>query len=384
MNRMKIAAGGFAAGAALMYLYDPSRGKRRRAGVRDKTLKAYADFACQLEKAGRDLSHRAHGLVAEARSLASKPDPYVLAERVRTRIGRAVTHPHAIQVQNENGVIVLEGPILAKEVNKLLRAVRSVPGVREIRDRLEVHEEPGNISSLQGGRSRNLIAQQSWRPSARLIAGGIGGVLMLLGARRGGFAKLAGGLAGSGLLTRAVANRDWRHLVGSREDGRTIRFEKVVHIDAPLDTVYAFWSQYANFPRFMSHLKEVHDLGNSKSHWVAEGPGGVPVSWDAEITRNVPNDLLAWRSLPGSQVHTDGSVRFESDPRGGTRVTIRLSYSPPAGMLGHIVASLFRSDPKTEMDDDMVRLKSLLEHGKTRAHGQRVNREEMMQMIGRA
>ena len=124
MNRVKIAAGGFAAGAALMYLYDPNRGKRRRAGVRDKTLKTYTDFACQLEKAGRDLSHRAQGVLAEARALAARPDPYVLAERVKTRIGRAVSHPHALQVHNDEGVIKLEGPVLANEVEALLRAVR--------------------------------------------------------------------------------------------------------------------------------------------------------------------------------------------------------------------------------------------------------------------
>src|SRR6185369_15647959 len=108
MNRVKIAAGGFAAGAALMYLYDPNRGKRRRAGVRDKTLKTYTDFACQLEKAGRDLSHRAQGLLAEAKKIASHPDPYVLAERVRTRIGRAVSHPHAIHVHNDDGIVSVE------------------------------------------------------------------------------------------------------------------------------------------------------------------------------------------------------------------------------------------------------------------------------------
>lgn len=382
MNRLKVAAGGIAAGAALMYLYDPSRGKRRRAGVRDKTLKTYTDFAVQLEKAGRDLSHRAQGVLAEARAFAARPDPYVLAERVKTRIGRAVSHPHAIRVRCDDSAIVLEGPVLAKEVNRLLRAVRSVPGVREVHNRLDMHEESGNISSLQGGRERNGGGRERWRPSLRFAAGGLGGLLLLLGARRGGLAKLAGSVAGTGLLTRAVANRDWRNLVGAGRGPHAIHFEKAVHIDAPVEQVYAFWSQYANFPRFMSHLKEVHDLGEGHSHWVAEGPGGVPVSWDAEVTKNVANDILAWRSLPGSQVQTEGAVRFESDPRGGTRVTIRLCYSPPAGVLGHMVASLFGNDPKSEMDDDMVRLKSLLENGKTRAHGLRVTREDMVQMSG--
>src|SRR5262249_44888108 len=141
---------------------------------------------------------------------------------------------------------------LKKEVEPLLRAVRSVSGVRQLRDRLEVHEEPGNISSLQGGRLRNRNGRERWTPAARFAAGGIGSLLMLLSARRGGLAKLAGSVAGSGLLTRAIANRDWRQLVGAGDGTRTVEFEKAFHIDAPVETVHSFWSQYSNFPRFMS------------------------------------------------------------------------------------------------------------------------------------
>src|SRR5262245_20236655 len=139
MNRVKIAAGSFAAGAALMYLCDPHRGKRRRAGIRDKTIKTYTDFAGQFEKAGRDLSNRAHGVVAEARALTHRPDQTALAERVKTRIGRAVSHPHAIHVAADDGVVTLTGPVLENEVDGLIRAVRCVPGVREVLNRLDVH-----------------------------------------------------------------------------------------------------------------------------------------------------------------------------------------------------------------------------------------------------
>jgi uncharacterized membrane protein len=110
---------------------------------------------------------------------------------------------------------------------------------------------------------------------------------------------------------------------------------------------------------------------------VAAGPGGISIHWDAEITEYQQNTLLGWRSVPGSVVKTAGTVRFNRDPEGGTRVTIRMSYSPPAGVLGHAVAYLFGADPKSEIDDDMVRLKSLLEVGKTRAHGHAVTLEEL-------
>ena len=114
----------------------------------------------------------------------------------------------------------------------------------------------------------------------------------------------------------------------------------------------------------MAHLKEVRDHGAGRSHWVAEGPAGVAASWDATLTRFVPYELLAWRSEPGSVVANAGVIRFEPTDDGGTRVDIRLSYNPPAGALGHFAALLFGDDPKSAMDEDLVRLKSLLEQGK--------------------
>jgi uncharacterized membrane protein len=141
--------------------------------------------------------------------------------------------------------------------------------------------------------------------------------------------------------------------------------------------VFEFWSDYERFPRFMSHLKEVRDLTNGRSHWVAGGPGGLSVSWDSEIVESIPNQLIKWRSVPGSFVETEGQVRFDPDPDGGARVSLRMYYKPPAGVLGHYVASLFGADPKREIDEDMVRLKSLIEVGRTRAHGMRVTQEDL-------
>jgi uncharacterized membrane protein len=127
----------------------------------------------------------------------------------------------------------------------------------------------------------------------------------------------------------------------------------------------------------MSHLKEVRPLGDGRWHWVAEGPAGIPMSWDVEMTQFIPKKLLAWRSIPGSKVDTEGAIRFDENSKGGTRITIHLCYKPPAGVVGHFLASLFGADPKREMDEDMVRLKSLIELGRTRAHGLRVTRAEL-------
>ena len=96
---------------------------------------------------------------------------------------------------------------------------------------------------------------------------------------------------------------------------------------------------------------------------LVDGPAGVPVEWDAVITKQVPEQVLAWKSVPGSAIAQAGIIRFDSNTDGSTRVDIRFSYNPPAGAIGHAVAALFGADPKREMDEDLVRMKTLIEGG---------------------
>jgi uncharacterized membrane protein len=129
----------------------------------------------------------------------------------------------------------------------------------------------------------------------------------------------------------------------------------------------------------MSHVREVRRLSDDRSQWTVSGPAGVPVTWETVETARVPNELLAWRTEPrgGDAVTHAGTVRFARVPNGGTRLHITMSYTPVGGALGHGVAALFGSDPKHAMDEDLVRFKSLLEHGKTTAHSQTVRREDV-------
>jgi uncharacterized membrane protein len=119
----------------------------------------------------------------------------------------------------------------------------------------------------------------------------------------------------------------------------------------------------------MSHVEEVVDHGNGQSHWKVSGPAGIPIEWDAVITRQTPNEVIAWKSIENEPVKSAGIVQFHPNPDGSTRITVRTIYNPPAGALGHAVATLFGSDPKSAMDEDLVRLKSLLETGKTTVKG---------------
>jgi uncharacterized membrane protein len=367
-----------------MYILDPDRGRRRRALVRDRVSSGLHTTRWGLGKTWRDLGNRAQGMASAARSLVRRGDAdgAVLEPRIRSRIGRAVSHPHAIRVQAmEEGRVILEGAILRHEADNIISTVESVPGVKSVEDRLERHDTAENVPALQGGGRRQgerwEFMQSNWTPALRMLAGIAGGALAARGFRSGRVLGWAQGIAGTGLLLRAAANKELRCMLGMDHERRVVDVQKSLHIHAPVEEVHAFWSNYQNFPRFMTHLREVRDLGNGRSHWTAAGPAGVPVSWDAEITERIPNRLLAWRSVPGSRVDTAGVVRFDPNVDGTTRLSIRMSYSPPAGVLGHALASLFGTDPKREMDDDLVRLKSLIEFGKTRARGSTIRREDL-------
>jgi uncharacterized membrane protein len=284
----------------------------------------------------------------------------------------------------QGGRVTLDGPVLKREVEALLKRVWAVSGVKQVIDRMDVRSEPGGMAALQGGRPRGGRAENvkgSWSPAVRVGAGALAGTALLASSRNDGPLRVAGAVAGGALLARALGNRGWRQIVGARGT-RTIDLNKSIHILAPIEEVYAFWSRFANFPKFMSHLKEVRDLGDGRSHWVAEGPAGVSISWDAEITDMKKNERLAWKSVSGSTVDTGGVVRFTPAKDGGTQVSICMSYTPPAGFLGHSLAWLFGADPKREMDDDLMRLKSLLEYGKTRAHGSTVWRDQLEPAAG--
>jgi uncharacterized membrane protein len=146
--------------------------------------------------------------------------------------------------------------------------------------------------------------------------------------------------------------------------GRGIRVEKSVTINRPPDDLYRFWRNFANLPRFMSHLKSVQVLDGTRSHWVAKGPAGSEAEWDAEVINEVPNELIGWRSVEGSQINNAGSVHFTRTVADrGTEVKVILRYDPPGGVLGAMIAKLFGEDPARQVQEDLRTLKQILETG---------------------
>lgn len=376
-------AGVAGVGAGLMYFLDPGRGRRRRAAVRDRAAGIAHTTSRAAGKTWRDLSHRAQGVAAVTGRLVrrGKEDrsDQVLEARIRTKLGRASSHPGAINVTVRKGRVRLDGSILDREFKRVMSAVWGVKGVEQVEEHLERHKTTGGAPALQGGSGRAgerfELAQRNWTPAIRAAVGIAGAGLLGYALKERKWPWAFAGLAGAAMLTRATTNREMKRILGAGRR-RGIDFQKTIHIVAPVAEVFRYWSKYENFPKFMRNVRELRDLGNGRSHWVAAGPAGVPVSWDAEITERIENRVLAWKSTPGSMIENAGIVRFVPD-RESTRVTIRLSYNPPAGQLGHIVASLFGADPKREIDEDLARLKSLIEEGKTSVRGETIGREQI-------
>jgi uncharacterized membrane protein len=158
------------------------------------------------------------------------------------------------------------------------------------------------------------------------------------------------------------AHRDTPHSPTSA--GRPIPTTKTIVVNREPAEVYRFWHDFEQLPRFMQYLESVQMLGNSRSRWKARGPGGKLFEWEAETLEDRPNELIRWRSLPGSQVETEGSVRFERAPGGrGTLVRVNLRYDPPAGAVGSMIATLFGREPGQEVQEDLRRFKQVLETG---------------------
>ena len=170
IRTMGILVGGLGLGAALMYVLDPDRGKRRRALVRDKALSGAHKAGDRLAARSRDLKNRARGVAAEVKALtkSDEPDDLVLAERVRAELGRTVGHPASIDVEAVAGTVILSGSVLTSELDELLSAVRGVPGVEDVENRLETYETPGDVPARplsRDLRGEGRVNLDRWEPT---------------------------------------------------------------------------------------------------------------------------------------------------------------------------------------------------------------------------
>jgi uncharacterized membrane protein len=207
------------------------------------------------------------------------------------------------------------------------------------------------------------------------LALGTGALLLVAGASRRSTAGALLAISSVPLLYRGLTGR-WPSVwnVGAPPDDtrtalageRGVHVRESIRLEAPTSEVYAFWRRLENLPRFMTHLDRVTVSPDGRSHWVAVGPAGLAVEWDAEIINEVDDKVIAWRSLPGSDIVTAGSVNFDAARAGrSTQVSVHLQYAPPAGKAGAFIASLFGREPSQTIREDLRRFKQLLEAGET-------------------
>lgn len=239
-------------------------------------------------------------------------------------------------------------------------------------DDLSIEMPIGHYGSRRGdilGLESATLKRKSGAGAGDRVLALVGGALTLYGFARRGLIGAAARTIGAGMLWSEIREPRDATARSGRERRRTVDIQKTLFVGAPVQRVYEFWTDYQNFPRFMSSLREVRDLGGGRSHWVVSGPGGLPIEWDSVLTEQVPGESIAWRSRPGSMLENAGVVRFRPEGE-GTRVDVRLCYNPPAGGAGQAVAELFGADPRGKLNQDLGRLKALLEGAnRSETHG---------------
>jgi uncharacterized membrane protein len=206
-----------------------------------------------------------------------------------------------------------------------------------------------------------------------LLALGTGALLLLVGASRRSAVGALVAVSSAPLLYRGITGHWPSVLNGLSEPDNTkaalggtrgMHVRESIRLEVPLAEAYGFWRRLENLPRFMAHLDRVIETSDGQSHWVAVGPAGLAVEWDAEIINEVENKLIAWRSLPGSHVVTAGSVNFDAARAGrSTQVSVHLQYAAPAGKAGALIASIFGREPSQTIREDLRHFKQLLEAG---------------------
>lgn len=253
---------------------------------------------------------------------------------------------------------------------------------------------PQRAKDSQSGPRRGMHYRRAGTGSAHNVANperigsvALGAALIAYGLKRRDPRGLAAALAGAAFVGRGatgycpvygalgVSTGDADAvLTGHRSDvtGRAatvnarkaVKVERAVTISRPRHELYAFWRDFTNLPQFMEHLESVRLDSPTRSHWTAKAPGGSTVEWEAEIVNDVPDQIIAWKSVGDPDVANAGAVNFSDAPGDrGTIVKVTLDYEPPGGRFGAFVARLFGEDPDRQVRDDLQRFKQLMETG---------------------
>jgi uncharacterized membrane protein len=212
----------------------------------------------------------------------------------------------------------------------------------------------------------------------RVVSAVTGGALLLYGLVRGAATGWALAAVGAALAWRGLSGQSYvyRWFGIERAAGATatiegnlgVKAERSIVVAAPPERIYGVWRNLENLPRFMSHLDRVEVLDRARSRWFVKAPAGITISWEAEIINEIPNQLIAWRSIGPSVVRHAGSVHFDRAPDGrSTSVRVSLQYDPPGGEFGHAVLRLIGENADEQIQRDLIDLKRAVEAGELAA-----------------
>ena len=199
-----------------------------------------------------------------------------------------------------------------------------------------------------------------------------GGLLAVLGAeliRRGATGHcLVYDALNVSTASDAVAHGPHRDLPASRaatvRASRAVKIEHTITVKRPAEELYAFWRNPANVPRIVDMVESVEEASDTTARWRVRGPGGVNIEWEAQIINDIPNELLAWKSVGDADIPNAGSIHFRPAPNArGAEVRFVLEYEPPGGHLGAWVAKLLKQNPDQQVRAALRRFKQLAETG---------------------
>jgi len=214
----------------------------------------------------------------------------------------------------------------------------------------------------------NLRRANDLGQTERLLSTAAGGLLLLYGLRGPAPLRLVLAAAGLGLLYQGAAGRN---VVESIRTGQPLiaeptglRVKKSVTVNRTPAEVYEFWRNLENLPRFMTHVRSVQRHGGGRSHWVVSGPRGTVLKFDAQITVDRPNEMIAWQTLPGARIHHRGYVKFLPAPgERGVEVHVALEYEPPGGGAGKLLGGLLGTVTEQHIQEQIRNFKQIMEAG---------------------
>jgi uncharacterized membrane protein len=170
-------------------------------------------------------------------------------------------------------------------------------------------------------------------------------------ARRRGIARLTA----SALLLVAFAPELTRQLLRIGSARRRVHLRTTIEIDRPIREVFEFCRDFENFPRVVQSLRRITDYQDGRSCWEVISPSGDVLSWHSQVTKYVPNAVIAWRSVPGSVVDCNGLIRFSPSSGGGTRLRIEVDFDPCHTGIADAVRALFDVPRTEQLEADLSR-----------------------------